>query len=68
MSTIKTLVKEQNGTKLEARITKTSHEPYSIDYYVDGKYKQSETFSGVSLYYVEDAAQNWLNGIKVLNG
>jgi hypothetical protein len=68
MSTIKTLVKEQNGLKLEARIMKNSHEPYTIDYYVDGKYKQSETFEGVSLYYVEDAAENWLDGIKILNG
>ncbi len=68
MSNVKTLVKEQNGTKLEARIMKTSHEPYTIEYYVDGKYKQTEMFEGVSLYYVEDAAENWLNGIKVLNG
>jgi hypothetical protein len=68
MTKIKTLVKEQNGTKLEARIMKTSHEPYTIEYYIDGKYKQTETFKDVSLYYVEDAAENWLNGIKVLNG
>jgi hypothetical protein len=68
MSNVKTIVKEQNGTKLEARIMKTSHEPYVIEYYINGKYKQTETFEGVSLYYVEDAAENWLNGVKTLNG
>ncbi len=68
MSTIKTVVKERNGLNLEARIRKTSHEPYIIEYYIDGKYKQTETFEGVSLYYVESAAENWLNGVKTLNG
>jgi hypothetical protein len=68
MSTVKTLVKEQNGTRLEARIIKNSHEPYVIEYYVDGKYKHTESFEGASIYYVEDAANNWLNGIKVLRG
>jgi hypothetical protein len=53
---------------LEAVIVKNAGEPYSIRYYVDGKYKQTEMFEGVSLYYVEDAAENWLSGIKVLNG
>jgi hypothetical protein len=69
MSIIKKFVGESNiGVTLEAVIVKNAGEPYSIRYYVDGKYKQTEMFEGVSLYYVEDAAENWLSGIKVLNG
>jgi hypothetical protein len=68
MTNIRTLVKEHNGATLEARILKNSHDPYVIEYFINGKFSQSETFEGVSLYYVEDAAENWLNGIKVLNG
>jgi hypothetical protein len=68
MTEIKTLMKEQNGIILEAKIMKTEHQPYSIEYFVNGKYTKTEKFEGVSLYYVEDAAENWLNGIKVLNG
>jgi len=68
MSNVKTIVKEENGTRLEARIKKDSHEPYMIEYYINGKYKKSEIFEGVSQRYVEDAASNWVNGIKVLKG
>lgn len=68
MTVFKTLVKESNGIVFEARIHKTEHEPYSIQYFVDGKFKNEEQFPGVSIYYIEDAAENWLNGIKKLNG
>jgi argonaute-like protein implicated in RNA metabolism and viral defense len=68
MSQIRTIMKEQNGTLLEAKIMKSEHMPYSIEYFINGKYVQTETFAGHSLYYVESAAENWLAGIKVLNG
>jgi hypothetical protein len=68
MSQVKTLFGEQNGARLEARIMKTEHEPYSIDFFINGKFSASETFPGVSIYYVESAAENWIRGIKVLNG
>jgi hypothetical protein len=68
MSQVKTLIKERNGTRLEARIMKSSHEPYSIQYFINGKFVTEEIFDGVSIHYVEDAAENWLAGVKVLNG
>ena len=41
-------------------------EGYRIDFFgPNGKIK-SENFSGVSVHYVQDAAENWLSGIKVL--
>lgn len=43
-------------------------EGYRIDYFgPNGKIK-SEDFKGVSIHYVEDAAENWLVGIKTLKG
>jgi hypothetical protein len=68
MTNIKTLVKEHNGTTLEARIMKEEHSPFIIDYYINGMYTQTESFPGYSIHFVESAAYNWLEGIKVLNG
>jgi hypothetical protein len=68
MSHIKTLIREQNGTTLEAKISKTEHRPYQVDFFINGKFSVSETYDGMSIHYVERAAENWLNGIKVLNG
>jgi hypothetical protein len=42
---------------------------YSIEYYdMNGLIFHTEKFEGHSLHYVEDAAENWALGIKVLNG
>ena len=37
---------------------------YFIQYRKDGKVICTEAFSGQSIYYVEDAAENWCAGIK----
>jgi hypothetical protein len=40
---------------------------YFIEYYDDdGIMFHTETFTGKSLHYVEDAAENWVLGIKKL--
>lgn len=42
---------------------------YYIDYYDAGGNKfYTETFPEKSLHFVEDAAENWSNNMKVLNG
>lgn len=43
-------------------------EGYRIDYYGPSGLLQSENFKGVSVHYAQDAAENWLQGIKKLNG
>lgn len=68
MSQVKVLFGEQNGARLEARIMKAEHDPYSIDYFINGKYMHTEVFPNVSIHYVESAASNWISGVKVLNG
>ena len=37
---------------------------YFIQYRKDGEVIFTEKFSGHSIYYVEDAAENWSKGIK----
>ncbi len=42
---------------------------YYIDYYDAGGNKFfTEAFPGKSVQYVEDAAENWVSGIKMLRG
>ena len=42
---------------------------YDIHYYgPGGDLIKTENFAGKSIYYVQDAAENWIAGIKVLNG
>jgi len=40
---------------------------YCIDYKKDDSVFKTETYPGKSVHYVEDAAENWALGIKVLN-
>jgi len=68
MTKIRTVIGENNGAVLEARIFKKEHEPYSVEYYIDGKFKMQEEFKDVSVHFVEDAVENWIQGIKILHG
>lgn len=42
---------------------------YWIEYYSpNGAMMEKESFPAKSIFYVEDAAKNWIDGVKVLNG
>jgi hypothetical protein len=56
-----------DGQPVQASIYQTD-QTYSITYNINGNEIKNEDFAGKSLYYVEDAARNWLAGIKKLNG
>lgn len=58
---------EREGAQMRAEIHK-SNDVYSCKYFINGNMQTEEAFPGKSIYYVEDAAVNWLQGIKVLNG
>lgn len=58
---------EKNGQSLRAEIH-TADNTHSIQYFVNGDLQKIETFEGKSIFYIEDAATNWISGIKVLNG
>lgn len=60
-------VKESPEGQYKAEIHENS-EGYFIDFYGPNGIKiKTELFEGKSIQYVAKAAENWVNGIKVLN-
>ena len=60
-------VGDRSGSSLRAEIH-DNEDGYAIEFYINNVLQQKETFPAKSIYYVEDAAHNWISGIKVLNG
>lgn len=59
---------ESNGKAGRAEVYKDSHLGYYIEFYrADGSLITTEYFTNHSIHYVEDAAENWALGIKLLN-
>lgn len=58
---------EKDGQQLRAEIY-TANTGYTIRYHINGQFIKEEVITGHSIHYVEDAANNWLAGIKTLNG
>ncbi len=64
---LSTVFKESNGITMRAEIHDTP-DGYEIQYYGSNGFLKSETYHDKSIHYVESAAHNWVNNIKVLNG
>ena len=58
---------EKDGQQLRAEIY-TAGQGYTINYFINGQFIKEDVILGHSVHYVEDAANNWLAGIKTLNG
>jgi hypothetical protein len=67
MSKVNQFLGERSGKSLCAEIHKDVN-GYKIQFYIDDNLVKEETFYDHSIHYVEDAAENWISGIKVLNG
>ena len=68
ISCVGTFFKESAG-KSRAEIMRGENDVYSIHYYdLSGQMFSTETFEGKSLFYVENVANKWADGINVLNG
>lgn len=68
MNHISTFYKEETNNKHRAEVIR-DNEVYQIHYYnIHGELFKTESFEGKSKDYVEDAAENWASGVKVLNG
>lgn len=67
---LSTFFKEGTDLKAKAEVHQNdTRNGYFIRYYDhNGHHIMDEEFAGNSLHYVEDAAENWVLGIKVLNG
>lgn len=65
---ISTFFKESTSSA-RAEVMQSADGMLYIDYYdVGGNKFMKEDFPMRSIHYVEDAAENWALGIKVLNG
>ena len=67
---LSTFFKEGTDLKAKAEVHQNDlRNGYLIRYYDhNGHHIMDEEFVGNSLQFVEDAAENWVLGIKVLNG
>jgi hypothetical protein len=57
---------EDTNKNLRATVYRENNE-FLIDFSVNGNQVKVERYPGKSIYFVEDAARNWLSGIKMLN-
>jgi hypothetical protein len=67
MSVMVLVSEKQDGTRLKASVQKDAND-YSARYYINDEFVKTEVFHGRSIFYVEDAIENWFAGIKKLNG
>lgn len=63
----KMIMTEKDGKMLKAEYFE--HEGNSgAKFYIDEQLVAEETYEGKSIHWARDAAENWLAGIKTLNG
>lgn len=66
---ISTYFKESSNTIRAEVMRNDAGAYYYIDFYdASGNKFHTEAFPGKSIHFVEDAAVNWTQGIKVLHG
>lgn len=60
-------MQERNGQSLKAEYFETSGGS-GCRFYINEQLQKEEIYEGKSIHWAESAAENWLSGIKVLNG
>lgn len=61
-------MKEANGSLLEATVHSLDTGGYSVQYIINGIRSKKEIYENKTISEVETAVNNWLNGVKQLNG
>lgn len=64
---VKEFLGEKSGQTLRAEIYSNT-DGYNIMYFINDNLQTNESFQGKSINFVEEAAENWIAGVKVLNG
>jgi hypothetical protein len=65
--TEKYLISERDGQALKATYFATENGA-GVRFFINDEFILEEVYEGKSLHFAESAAQNWLAGIKTLNG
>jgi len=63
----KTLIVERDGQSLKADYFTTTNGS-GVRFFINSEFILEEIYEGKSIHFAESAAQNWLAGIKTLNG
>ena len=53
-----------DDNKLRAEVYHNLNAGYEVDFFEDDKYVLCESYTDKNLYYHEDAAENFVNGVK----
>lgn len=61
------LIAEKGGKHLKAEYFNTDNGS-GCRFFINEEFIQEELYEGKSIHWAESAAENWLNGIKTLNG
>jgi hypothetical protein len=65
---VNTLVSESGGKRLSAEIYAASDTDYTVKYSINGVIVAVNEFTDTTVSTVEENANFWIRGIKVLNG
>ena len=62
-----TLFAEKAGQRLKAEYFETDHGS-GVRFFINEEFLKEEIYEGKSIHWALSAAENWLDGIKTLNG
>jgi len=62
-----TLFAEKAGKNLKAEIFETKNGS-GIRFFIDEEFLKEEVYEDKSIHWARSAAENWLDGVKILNG
>jgi hypothetical protein len=65
---VNTLVSESGGKRLSAEIYAASDTDYTVNYSINGVLVGVNEFSNTTISAVEENANSWIRGVKILNG
>jgi len=61
------LIQEKSGKRLKAEYFETEGGA-GVRFFINEEFIKEEVYEGKNIHWAESAAQNWLAGIKTLNG
>lgn len=64
---MKSLMAEKAGQMLRVEYSESEAGSF-CKFWVNGNLVKEEVYEGKSIHWAESAAQNWIDGIKTLNG
>jgi hypothetical protein len=63
----KTIFLEKAGQRLKAEYFETQNGA-GVRFFINEEFLQEEVYEGKNIHWAKSAAENWLAGIKTLNG